>query len=159
MFQLLSDFNRAFGAPDFHHVFRDFDRAFAPTRAPTRAQGDTLFVPRDRRWSVPSDDYRVSENDEGYTITAELPGVSEKDVEVKAHDGVLTIKAAPQTRVPEGYVAKRQEAGDWEFSHSFTLPRQVDADRIDAQLANGILHVTLNKSAAAKPRQIAVKSG
>jgi HSP20 family protein len=59
--------------------------------------------------------------------------------------------------VPEGYTAHRRERGSTEFTRSFTLPVEINADRVEARLANGILHLVLPKTETAKPRQISIQ--
>lgn len=91
-------------------------------------------------------------------LTAEVPGLSEKDIKLSLNQEVLTISGERQTKVPEGYSAHRQERTAVKFARSFVLPCRVDADRTTATVKNGILTVTLEKAAEAMPRQIAVKA-
>lgn len=90
------------------------------------------------------------EKDGQYEITAELAGMDEKDVEVKIASGVLTIRG-------EKTEEKKEERKDYHlsersygsFQRSFRLPDNVDADKIDAHFAKGVLKVTLPKTAGA----------
>ena len=91
-------------------------------------------------------------------LTAEVPGLSEKDVKLTLNQDVLTVSGERNVQPPEGYTAHRQERAAVKFSRSFALPCRVDAERTSATVKNGILTVTLEKAAEAKPRQIAVKS-
>ena len=91
-------------------------------------------------------------------VTAEVPGLSEKEIKVTPKQEVLTISGERKVQVPEGYSAHRQERAAVNFSRSFALPCRVDADRTTASVKDGILTVTLEKAADAMPRQIAVKA-
>lgn len=92
-------------------------------------------------------------------VTAEVPGLSEKEVNLTLNQDVLTISGERKIQTPEGYQAHRQERPNVSFSRSFALPTKVDAERTSATVKNGILTVTLEKVAEAQPRQIAVKAG
>jgi HSP20 family protein len=89
-------------------------------------------------------------------LTAEVPGLSDKDVQITLNQGVLTVSGERKTAAPEGFAAYRQERGSLKFSRSFSLPTRVDGERATASVKNGILTVTLEKVADAVPRQIAV---
>ncbi|MBF9029957.1 Hsp20 family protein [Rhodobacterales bacterium HKCCE3408] len=90
------------------------------------------------------------EKPDAYSITAELPGLDAKDVEVKVDDGTLTISGekTEETAREEGtYHVNERRWGN--FRRTVRLPRNVDRDKIDAKFAKGVLTVTLPKSAAA----------
>jgi HSP20 family protein len=89
-------------------------------------------------------------------LEAELPGVTENDVDITVHEGVLTIKA--ERKDPEGreYLHKGRSFG--RFEQAVTLPEQVDADKVEASLTNGVLRIVLPKIPQAQPRKIALKS-
>ena len=103
----------------------------------------------------------VAENDKAYEITAELPGMDEKDVELKVADGMLTIKGEKteekQEKKKDYFVSERHFGS---FQRSFRVPNAVDADKIDAHFKNGVLTVTLPKTAQAlkQERKIAISS-
>lgn len=92
-------------------------------------------------------------------VTAEVPGLSEKEINLTLNQDVLTISGERKIQAPEGYKAHRQERPTVIFTRSFALPTPVDAERTSATVKNGILTVTLEKAADAQPRQIAVKAG
>ena len=102
----------------------------------------------------------VSETDKAYEITAELPGMDEKNVEVKVATGVLTIKGEKQDEKEEkkkDYYMRERSFGS--FERTFAVPDGVDSDKIDANFKKGILSVTLPKNAEAqKAEKIAVKA-
>lgn len=119
----------------FDDVFRGFD--FAPLRF------DRVF---DRAWSWPS--IEVSENDKEVRVTAELPGLDEKDVEVQLSNGVLAIKGEKRTET---------ENSDRLFSERFygrferRIPvDDIDEEKVSASFRNGELVVTLPRSAEAQ---------
>lgn len=104
----------------------------------------------------------VAETDKDYEITAELPGLDEKDVEVTLSDGVLTIRGEKKTEAEEkkkDYYRVERSYGS--FQRSFALPESVDEEKISAAFEKGVLKLTLPKSAEAqkKQRKIAIKAG
>lgn len=104
----------------------------------------------------------VAETDHEYEITAELPGLDEKDVDVSLSDGILTIRGEKKSETEEkkkDYYRVERSYGS--FQRSFSLPDSIDEDKIGASFEKGVLKLTLPKSAEAqkKQRKIAVKSG
>ncbi|HUJ03892.1 MAG TPA: Hsp20/alpha crystallin family protein [Rhizomicrobium sp.] len=103
----------------------------------------------------------LSENDKAYTITAELPGIDEKDVNVEITDDLLTLKGEKRAEKEEKnknhYVCERSYGA---FQRSFALPADVDANKIDAKFAKGVLTVVLPKNPKAQPvaKKIEVKA-
>lgn len=91
-------------------------------------------------------------------VAAEVPGLSDKDIQITLNQDVLTISGERQVTVPEGYSVHRQERPAVRFSRSFALPCRVNPDCATASVKDGILTVTLEKSADAMPRQIAVQA-
>lgn len=101
----------------------------------------------------------VREDDDNYLVEVELPGLSEKDVEVKVENGVLTIasrKDESREEKDEGYIWK--ERRHYSFSRSFSLPDNVDVEKINANFKDGLLDIAVPKAPAAKPKLIEVKS-
>ncbi len=102
----------------------------------------------------------VYRDDDGVTVTAEVPGVLSRDISIETEGDVLRISAkrsAPEGVRDEDY--HRREGSFGEFSRELRLPAGLDAEKIDARLADGVLTVRLPKSEAAKPRRIEVSSG
>ncbi|MDX1482874.1 MAG: Hsp20/alpha crystallin family protein [Alphaproteobacteria bacterium] len=93
----------------------------------------------------------VSETDTAYEITAELPGIDEKDVEVSLADGVLTVKGEKKEEREEKeknhYLSERTFGA---FQRSFRLPENADDKKISADVAKGVLTVKIAKKAPAK---------
>ena len=102
--------------------------------------------------------FEVKETTESFVLKADLPGVDEKDLDVSMHNGVLTVSGSRQSeerKDGESYALYERQYGS--FSRSFSLPEIADGERIDAQLTNGVLTLTVPKKAAAQPRKIAIK--
>lgn len=104
---------------------------------------------------------RVSLEDTGSSLVlrAEVPGLSEKDLELTIDGSSLTLKGERKEPVPEGYSTHRKERSAYRFSRSFALPAKIDPDKARAELKHGVLSVTLEKAKEAQPRQIAVSAG
>jgi HSP20 family protein len=101
----------------------------------------------------------VREDDEAYHVEVELPGLSEKDVEVKVENHVMTISSKKDESKEEkmkGYI--RKERRHFSFCRSFSLPEQVDVEKIGASFKNGLLDISVPKAPAAKPKLIDVKT-
>ena len=110
------------------------------------------------RSALPAVDVR--ETDSEYLMEVELPGLTEKDVEVKLDNNLLTISSGSHEKKEEkknGYVMRERRSAH--FSRSFVLPEGVDREKIDAEFKNGVLNLTFPKVPAAKPKNIEVKSG
>jgi HSP20 family protein len=96
----------------------------------------------------------IVEKDHAYEVTAELPGMSEKDIEVKLAGGMLTIKGEKseekEEKTKDVHVSERRYGS---FQRSFSVPEDVDADKLAATVRNGVLTVTMPKSAEAKKKE------
>jgi len=133
-----------------------------------RNQMDRLFLDFERDWGAGRKPGqlralgawpRVGLYDAGseLRVRAEVPGLSEKDLDISVEQSSLTIRGERHTEAPAGYSVHRQERGDRSFARSFTLPCRVDAEKVTARLKNGILEMTLPKVAEEQPRQIQVQ--
>ncbi len=101
----------------------------------------------------------IKEEADRFLITADLPGVDPKDIEITMDDGVLTIKGERQSEAreeKEGY--KRVERVSGTFYRRFSLPDTADAERIEAKGKDGVLEVSLPKHEKLQPRKIEVRS-
>jgi HSP20 family protein len=99
--------------------------------------------------------YRLSQTPEAWTVVAHLPGVAKDGLEITAEDDVLSIRGRRQWQSPEGWTPLYRESYDSSYALALRYD-QVDASRIQAELKDGVLTVTLPKSEAAKARKIAV---
>lgn len=105
----------------------------------------------------------ISETAENIIITAELPGLTEKNVQLEFDDDTLTIRGEKQEEKKEGDEEKKYhlfERTYGAFRRSFTLPRTVNAEKIAAEFKDGVLFITLPKTAQAtvKGRQIPISA-
>jgi HSP20 family protein len=110
-----------------------------------------------RRW-IPAMD--LVETDEHYVLTADLPGLSQEDINLEFEGDVLTIsgeRKAEQTERREGYY--RLERASGAFSRSLTLPEGVDPDAVTATFDKGVLEVRIPKPEQHKPRKVAIQVG
>ncbi len=116
--------------------------------------------PREFPWAldVPQGGPRANLYDAGDSLEMkiEVPGLAKEDLSIKIQGNYLEISGTRKSDAPEGYSSHRVERGTASFSRSFTLPSDVDANKVDARLANGLLTLTLPKSEAAKPKQITI---
>lgn len=92
-----------------------------------------------------------------FEIIAEIPGFTKDNLNIKIQGNYLEISGTHQTDAPDGYSVHRVERGTSSFNRSFTLPSDVDSEKVEATLKNGLLVLTLPKAEAAKPKQIIVK--
>ncbi|MCD6193901.1 MAG: Hsp20/alpha crystallin family protein [Candidatus Aminicenantes bacterium] len=99
----------------------------------------------------------IYETEHEVVLTAELPGMDEKDIEIKVEDNTLTISGERRMEKEikeENY--HRIERAYGSFCRSFTLPNYVDQDKISAEYDNGILKITMPKKPELKPRKVKV---
>jgi len=140
---------------EIDRLFDDFDRGV--WRLPSRS----LFgvEPFWKRATAPAVD--IVEGEKQFQVTAELPGMSEKDIDLKVVNDMLTIKGEKKEEKEEKrkdyYLSERRYGG---FERSFRLPDGVDSDKIEAGFNKGVLTITLpKKPEAIKPaRKIEVKA-
>ena len=102
--------------------------------------------------------FEVKETNEAFVVKADLPGVSESDLDINLHNNVLTVTGARQSeerKEGESFTLYERQFGS--FSRSFSLPDLADGERIEAKLDAGVLTLTIGKKAEAKPRKIALK--
>lgn len=109
-------------------------------------------------WDVPRSGPRTNLYDAGdyLEMRVEAPGMTKDDLAVKIQGNYLEISGTRKSDAPEGFTAHRVERGAASFSRSFTLPSDVNPEKVEARLVNGLLTLTLPKAEAAKPRQISI---
>ena len=144
MDRLFDRFTQGFGLPSLGRIFETEPSWTAA--APFTGMGPAVDV---------------TEDEKSYAITAELPGLDEKDVEVMVTDGALTIKGEKrdekEEKVKNYYLAERSYGS---FRRIFALPDGVDHQAVAANFAKGVLTVTLPKTAAAQKeaKKVEIKS-
>ena len=117
---------------------------------------DDVFTPSPREASFPAVD--VVENEDGFELVAEVPGMKKDDVQISLENRTLTLSGERKHYgFPEGTTIIRHETLTDPFRRSFDLPEEIDANRISAELDNGILRVLLPKVEKAQPRDITIK--
>jgi HSP20 family protein len=145
---------------EIDRVFEDFDGGMWRSPFGRSLFDFQPFTQRESSWAAaPAVD--IAETEKAYEIAAELPGMDEKNVEVKFADGVLTIKGEKQEEKEEkkkDYYLSERNYGS--FQRAFQVPDGVDADKIEANFKNGVLTVTMPKSAEAQKsaKKITVKA-
>jgi HSP20 family protein len=125
---------------------------FFDTPTTGNGSGDAL-----RRWTPAMD---LVETDEHFVLKADLPGLSEADVNVEVEDNVLTLsgeRKAEHEDKREGYVRVERAFGS--FRRSLTLPEGVDPEAVQATFDNGVLEVRIPKPEERKPRKVAIHVG
>jgi HSP20 family protein len=125
-----------------------------------RRQLDTLFEEGASPQRMSAGVYpliNLTEDQGNYYIRAELPGVKAAELDIQASVNNLAITGERKITEEEGarYHRKEREAG--KFSRIIGLPGDIDADKVDAKLEDGILTVVVPKAEAAKPKQITVR--
>jgi HSP20 family protein len=107
------------------------------------------------RYYVPNTD--IYETDEALTLVMEIPGVEKKDLTVQLESDVLRVEGQIDFSKYEGLEPVYSEYNVGPFARAFTLSRQIDQDKISADLESGVLTLTLKKAKEAQPRRIAIK--
>ena len=112
---------------------------------------------RETRCFVPRADIYETENE--IDVIVDLPGVSKDSVEISLEKNILKINGYVPQETPEGYSLAFAEYHIGDYERSFRLSNQIDQDKINATLNDGVLKLRLPKAEAAKSRKIAVKAG
>jgi len=111
----------------------------------------------DERALVPRVD--VFEDDAGITLLADLPGVPREQLELKVDGDTLSIEGSLGQFAPEGLEPVYAEVRVGRYRRAFTLSRELDPARIEANLKDGVLNLRIPKQAHAQPRRIEVQVG
>ena len=135
-------------------VFDDFYRPFGSLL--TQGFPSRVFADHDA-WLPAAD---VRRDGDGYVIEMEVPGFKPEEIDVEAHDNVLTIQGERSAETEEkkednGYIRRERRYG--KFTRRFTLPAGADADAIAAQVKDGVLHVAVPSATASSPQKITVE--
>ncbi len=135
-------------------LFEDFFKDFSHPRLPSLWQGGS-------DWGVVAPRFEVAETEKAVQVTAELPGMDEKDIEVTLDDNVLTVKGEKkQEREEKNKQFFLSERSYGQFQRVLTLPAGIEADKIKAQFKKGVLSLSIPKTAQARTeaKRIEVKS-
>jgi HSP20 family protein len=133
----------AFG--DLRHMREELDRAFGSRRRGTTSEFPPLNV-----WSGEHD----------MLVTAEVPGVDTKDIDITVDGQVLTLKGSRrQPEVTANAAAHRRERGYGTFARSVTLSSGVDIEKVQAECRDGVLKIYLPRPESEKPKRIRISKG
>jgi len=117
---------------------------------------DELLPMRGEKSWAPAFD--ISENDKEYIVSAELPGIDEKDLDVTISGGMLSVKGEKkQEKEEKGETYHRIERTYGSFHRSFRIPDAVQEDKVDATYKNGILKLVIPKSEGSGVKKIKIK--
>jgi HSP20 family molecular chaperone IbpA len=100
----------------------------------------------------------IFEDSQGVTLWADLPGVTKDRLDVKVHDGNLYIEAEAVVPTPAGLRLQHAEIRQPHFARAFSLGAEFDASKIDANLKDGVLKLTIPRRDEARPRRIEVRT-
>lgn len=150
MLTRFSDFN---DWPSFG--FADFGRA---PHTQLRRELDRLFGDFERAVAPGSTAVHFDDDGTSFTLRADVPGLTENDVQISVAGNTVTLRGERKVEVPEGHSVHRRERSAVRFAKSFELPARVDAEKVSATLKHGVLTLTLPRAAEAQPRQIAVNA-
>ena len=134
-------------------------------RTPMVTPFDSLFSSMLDDWGLTSSKIPpvdITETDKAYILEAELPGYKQEDVKVNIEKHVLRLSSAKQTTKEEKDPKDEKkllicERRSQSFERAFSLPEDVDEDKIEGEFANGVLTVTLPKKKVVQPKSIEVK--
>lgn len=107
-----------------------------------------------RGWVPPVD---IQETEEGYRLTAELPGLTREDINITLENNVLRLSGERRLEKDvkkESYHRIERSYGN--FQRSFSLPHQVNGDKVEASFKDGVLTISVPKAEQARPRKIAI---
>ncbi len=99
----------------------------------------------------------IWEDDKGITVKADLPGVSSERLDIEVDGNNLVIEGEVEVPMSEGMEALYADVNVTRFRRSFSLSNELETDKIDAELKNGVLTLHLPKKAELQPRKIEVK--
>lgn len=150
-------YKRVFNVPSwsFQSPYKELDRM--------RQQMDDLFsrfssadLPRVRAGVFPA--VNLTEDQDSYFVRAELPGLTAADLDIQATSKGISISGERKIADESDSVRyHRRERESGSFSRMIGLPGEINAEKVDARLNDGVLTVVVPKAEAAKPRQISVK--
>lgn len=126
----------------FDRIFRDFFNDYEEES-------------RSLNWTPATD---INESDDSFTVTADLPGIDKKDVQISVKDNVLTIsgeRKLGEATDSDNYHRRERLVGS--FKRCFRLPEIVNENKISAKFKNGILAIDLPKAEEVKPKEIEIK--
>jgi len=117
---------------------------------------DEMERTRSRRSFVPRADIYETENE--IIVLTDIPGANEETVDITLEKNILSITAYVDAAIPSGFDIAYAEYEEGDYQRSFRLSDEIDRDKIEAVVNEGVLRLRLPKSQGAKTKKIAVKS-
>lgn len=130
-----------------------------PANQPATERGAENREGRDTAQSFLRPPVDIFEDADGITLHLDMPGVSRDRVKIDADRQTLSIEGAIQIPMAEGMEAIYAEVHSTQYRRSFTLSGELDAERVDATLNDGVLTVRIPRRAELRPRKIEVRAG
>jgi HSP20 family protein len=146
MFTKLNDMDRIVGTMD--NFRNQMNRFFADLEGGQQRLGRKPIWPKTNFY----------DDGDNIIVRFQVPGVYEEDINLQIHNNLLSITGTRKPLLLEGYTVLREERLIDNFSRSFTLPVEIDAEKTNAVLKNGILTLKLAKAQVARPKKIIVKA-
>ncbi|MCC5789270.1 MAG: Hsp20/alpha crystallin family protein [Opitutales bacterium] len=129
------------------------------TQVATKPESTPQKVERTKNRTVFAPAVDIVERDDALLLEADVPGATEANTEITLENGVLTIRAETAKDVHAEGTAWMREYVAGDFERSFTITDEIDQEKIEARVRNGVLSVLLPKSAPARPQKIKVQAG
>ena len=123
-----------------------------------KAEGPAQAVEPTRTARVYTPEVDIVETADSIVLTADMPGVDEKSVEVTMENDVLRVEGHATADVPQGFRLAAAEYGVGDYRREFTVSSEIDRDKIRASVRNGVLRLTLPKAEPARKRKIAIEA-
>jgi HSP20 family protein len=127
------------------------DKQDVATRESTRAEREPSLV------IVPEAD--VFEDSSGITLLLDMPGVAKDRLNLQVNQNALVIEGSAQISMPQDMAALHAEVRSTRYRRSFVLSEELETDKVDASLRDGVLTVRIPKRAELQPRRIEVRAG
>ena len=137
------------------HLFNQIvPRLTRAVRRSDETAASAAAAPRDEFTVKPA--YEIKESADAWGLVVNLPGVAKDGLEITVEEGLIRILGRRAWRKPEGWTQLYRESVDAPFELALEHDNSVDAEKIRAELKDGVLRVSLPKAEAVKPRKIAV---
>lgn len=135
------------------------DQQEVTTRNATEPQTETggTEAPQQSEWILVPD-VDIYEDAEGIFVHADMPGVSRDRLDIQVNKDALTIEGEARIDMPEGMEAVSADIRSTHYRRSFVLSTELDTEKIDARLGDGVLTLRIPKRAEARPRKIEVST-
>ena len=115
-----------------------------------------LSIPNDKQYASWAPAVDIKEEDTQFVLSAELPGISSKEIDITFENNSLTIKGEKKSKVSKDDNYHRVETGYGSFVRTFTFPKNIDSEAIKANNVDGVLEIIIPKKEAKKPKKIEI---